>query len=94
MPAADALSAGLVRAVVPDAELETRAQAIAHRISRHSAAALRHAKRMLRARQSDADAWAMRAAGDLYVNALMRTSDAVEGLTAFVGKRAPVWSHR
>jgi cyclohexa-1,5-dienecarbonyl-CoA hydratase len=94
MPAADAAASGLVRTVVPDTDLESRTQALAARISRHSAAALRQAKRMLRARQSDADAWAMRAAGDLYINALMRTSDAVEGLTAFVGKRAPVWSHR
>lgn len=94
IPAAEAASAGLVRAVVPDADLETRARTLAARIGRHSGAALRHAKRMLRMRQSDGDAWAMRAAGDLYINALMRTDDAVEGLNAFMSKRAPVWSHR
>jgi cyclohexa-1,5-dienecarbonyl-CoA hydratase len=92
--AAEAASAGLVRAVVPDADLESRALALAGRISRHSAAALRHTKRMLRTRQSPGDRSAMREAGELYVNALMRTDDALEGLTAFMGKRAPIWSHR
>jgi cyclohexa-1,5-dienecarbonyl-CoA hydratase len=29
----------------------------------------------------------------LYLDRLMRTSDAVEGIEAFLGKRAPVWSH-
>lgn len=30
----------------------------------------------------------------LYLDTLMRTDDAVEGVTAFIEKRQPVWSHR
>ncbi len=29
-----------------------------------------------------------------YLESLMKTHDAVEGLQAFVGKRAPIWGHR
>jgi len=31
---------------------------------------------------------------DLYMNDLMRTEDATEGLSSFVAKRPPVWRHR
>lgn len=85
--------AGLVRRVVPDAELADDAGALAARIARHSAAALRLAKRALRFGQ-DAPGEALAAAGALYVNDLMATADAREGLAAFVEKRPPTWVHR
>ena len=43
--------------------------------------------------QGHAGAVALRDAGALYVNALMATHDAVEGLRAFLEKREPVWRH-
>ena len=92
--AAEAERFGLVRAVVPDADLETRALALSARMTRHSAVALREAKHMLRARDRDAHDAALRFAGEAYVHAIMRTTDAIEGLRAFTEKRAPVWSHR
>jgi cyclohexa-1,5-dienecarbonyl-CoA hydratase len=90
--AAEAGRAGLVRVVVPDHELESAARALAARMTRHSAASLRVAKQMLRSSRAHAIG-ALQAAGDLYLQALMRTTDAVEGLQAFVEKRPPVWSH-
>jgi cyclohexa-1,5-dienecarbonyl-CoA hydratase len=89
LPAAEAARVGLVRRVVPDAELEDAALAIAARIARHSGAALRAAKRALRAGTTAA---ALRAQGDWYLQGVMGTRDALEGLEAFVAKRAPVWT--
>jgi len=88
--AAEAHAIGLVRRVVPDDRLATEAQALAERIARHSAAALRHAKRAFPSRRRHM----LEAAGRLYVDELMATQDAVEGLTAFQEKRNPMWSHR
>lgn len=92
--AAEAERAGLVRKVVADDQLDAEAAALAARITRHSGAALRVAKQMLRAGKRERPAAALKEAGDLYVHALMRTADAVEGLQAFLDKRPPVWSHR
>jgi cyclohexa-1,5-dienecarbonyl-CoA hydratase len=86
--AAEALRLRLVCRVVPDGEVEDAATALAHRIARHSAAALRLAGRALRAGPDFARV------ADLYRDELMATADAVEGLRAFVEKRDPVWSHR
>jgi cyclohexa-1,5-dienecarbonyl-CoA hydratase len=95
MTAAEAREAGLVSRVVPDDRVDAEALALAGRIARHSAAALRVAKRALRtpARERN-EAEALHAAGRRYARDLMRTSDATEGLTAFLEKRTPVWSHQ
>jgi len=92
--AAEAERAGLVRRVVPDADLEASALALAGRMTRHSAAALRGAKRMLRAHRHEPDTSAVFWAGTEYVQSLMATEDAVEGLQAFLAKRPPVWRDR
>lgn len=95
MTAAEARDAGLVWRVVPDDRVDAEALALAGRIARHSAAALRVAKRALRtpARERN-EAEGLHAAGRRYARDLMRTSDATEGLTAFLEKRTPVWSHQ
>jgi cyclohexa-1,5-dienecarbonyl-CoA hydratase len=89
-----ALRLGIVSRVVPDADVEEAALALARRIARHSAAALRIAKRALRACADAPLDEAFRRAGAAYRDDLMATVDAVEGLRAFVEKRNPVWSHR
>jgi cyclohexa-1,5-dienecarbonyl-CoA hydratase len=95
MTAAEAREAGLVSRVVPDDAVETEALALAGRIARHSAAALRVAKRTLRSPARErAEGEALAAAGRHYARDLMHTADATEGLTAFLEKRTPVWSHR
>jgi cyclohexa-1,5-dienecarbonyl-CoA hydratase len=84
---------GLIRRVVPDASLQTEALAMAKRIARNSGAALRAAKRALRV----ASHWSQPAVdriSRIYLDELMATDDAVEGLTSFVEKRTPEWSHR
>ncbi len=94
LDAREAERAGLVRRVVPDAELEAGALDLAGRIARHSGAALRIAKRALRSGDAPVRAAALATAGSLYLDELMSTADAMEGLTAFLEKRPPSWSHR
>ncbi|NIU62892.1 MAG: hypothetical protein GWN66_19050, partial [Pseudomonas stutzeri] len=92
--AQDAQRAGLVTRVVPDAELERASVELAERMTRHSAAALRLAKRMLQGGRQDARAAALSRAGAIYTDELMKTKDALEGLNAFLEKRQPTWSHQ
>lgn len=88
-----ACEAGLVRSVVPDDRILDEAQAVASRIARHSAAALRAAKRALRQSATPGAVPSLRAAGAMYLDELMLTRDSHEGLSAFVEKRQPVWMH-
>lgn len=94
MDAASAHAAGLVRRVVPDDRVQEEALSLAEAISRHSAVALRVAKRALRVGagaggEEGAEAEVVR----LYLDELMRTADAQEGLRSFTEKRQPRWSH-
>lgn len=93
--ATEAHGLGLVTQVVADAELEEVATTVAARIARHSAGALRLAKRALR--HPDDPERRRRGfsyASDIYLHQLMRTDDAAEGLHAFLEKRRPAWSHQ
>jgi cyclohexa-1,5-dienecarbonyl-CoA hydratase len=92
--AARALAAGLVQHVVPDDEVEAKAHELAQVIARHSAVALRDTKRTLRVTASHSRHDALRTAGEIYVEDLMRREDPLEGLGAFLEKRTPQWRHR
>jgi len=83
--------AGLVTRLVPDEAVDEAALELARRIARHSGAALRLAKRAMRGTGADARKEALRQAGEVYLQDLMETRDAVEGLSAFVEKRQPAW---
>jgi cyclohexa-1,5-dienecarbonyl-CoA hydratase len=94
LDAAAAQAAGLVTRVVPDDQVEAEARSLAERFARHSAAALRAAKRALRVAMDRPVSEALAAAERLYLEDLMGTHDATEGLEAFLAKRAPAWEHR
>jgi len=92
-PAASLARAGLIRAVVPDPDLQQEALALAQRIARHSGATLRATKRALLA----ASPWqedVINRVSRIYLDELMATADAVDGLGSFVEKRSPQWSHK
>jgi cyclohexa-1,5-dienecarbonyl-CoA hydratase len=93
LSAEDALRAGIVTRVVPDSALTSASLELAKRMTRHSAAALRLAKRMLWGGRLDRRAAALSRAGAIYTDELMKTKDALEGLNAFLEKRQPTWSH-
>ncbi len=85
---------GIVQRVVPDDQVESEAAGLAERIATRSAPALRLTKHTLRASALRARPDALRLAERIYVDELMETEDAVEGLRAFLDKRAPNWRHR
>jgi cyclohexa-1,5-dienecarbonyl-CoA hydratase len=94
LTAADAERAGLVAKRVPDDRVDDEALTLCRRIARHSAAALRVAKRALRAGEASVRPAAFATAEHLYLQDLMGTRDAIEGLTSFLEKRRAAWTHQ
>jgi len=88
--AADRL--GLVNAVFPLAEFDARADAWLQRLYKQSASSLRFARRAFRLAQSADFYERLGAVERLYLDELMETHDANEGLNAFVEKRKPEWT--
>ncbi|MDH4352181.1 MAG: enoyl-CoA hydratase/isomerase family protein [Gemmatimonadota bacterium] len=93
LTADEARACGLVMDVVSDDQVEAAALALAARFARHSGAALRATKRVLRQAADQPVSAGLATAERIYVEDLMQTRDAVEGLEAFVAKRQPSWVH-
>lgn len=83
---------GLVNAVFPVAEFDAQAEAWLQRLYRQSASSLRFAKKAFRLAQADDFEKRLAAVEFLYLEELMKTHDANEGLSAFLEKRKPEWS--
>lgn len=93
--AQDWAAAGLITLLAPDAALDEAVTAWFDRnLAPHSAAALRHASAALRLDVHDAVERLLPRVEQLYLQDLMSTEDAVEGVTAFIEKRAPRWKDR
>ncbi len=93
--AVDAASAerlGLINAVFPVAEFDAKANEWLTRLYRHSASSLRFAKRAFRLAQNANFEERLAEIEKLYLDELMKTRDANEGLAAFIEKRKPVWA--
>jgi cyclohexa-1,5-dienecarbonyl-CoA hydratase len=86
-----AASLGLVNAVFSDADFDARTNAWLARIYRHSASSLRIARRAFRLTQADDFDSRLAQVERLYLDDLMQTADANEGLNAFVEKRNAEW---
>jgi len=90
--AAEAVRIGLINRAVPAGELDKTVDELVGKLTTLSAAALRVCKRAARL---GADGWAnLPAVEKLYLDDLMSSEDAHEGLAAFMEKRAPVWKHK
>jgi len=94
LDAAAAERAGLVNAVFPAAEFDARADEWLRRLYKQSASSLRFTKRAFRLAQAADFEEKLAAVEGLYLEELMKTSDANEGLAAFMEKRKPAWSGR
>jgi cyclohexa-1,5-dienecarbonyl-CoA hydratase len=92
--AATAASLGLVNAVFPFAEFNAKSDEWLAKIFRQSASSVRFAKKAFRLAQSADFIERLAAVERLYLEELMKTGDANEGLNAFVEKRKPVWQGR
>lgn len=90
LSAEEALRIGLVEQVVLAAQLDEAVQKQAARFKENSASALHLAKRAFQAADRDFER-RLRQVERLYLDDLMKTPDATEGLKAFLEKRAAVW---
>jgi cyclohexa-1,5-dienecarbonyl-CoA hydratase len=94
MGAMEAQSLGLVNRVFPMDECDEGAGRRIAALAELSGAALRHAKRALVAARGLGRDEAIHLVERLYLDELMDTEDAGEGLAAFLEKRPPRWRHR
>ncbi len=85
-------SFGLVNAVFPADEFDDAANAWLARLQRHSPSSLKYAKKAFRRAQPDDFAERLADVEKLYLEELMSSHDAGEGLEAFIEKRKPKWS--
>lgn len=91
--AAEAAALGLVTAVADDPEGAALFWFKQH-LAGKSASALRHATRAARIDYVERVERKLARVEKLYLEDLMATRDALEGLSAFLAKRAPHWEHR
>ena len=95
LPAVEWRRAGLIEAVVADGTLEAEVDRwVDAHLRGKSAAALRHATSAARHGLRQHVRAVLPELERLYLNDLMRTGDAVEGIAAFLGKRVPRWADR
>lgn len=94
LTAAEAERLGLVTRVVPDDRLEAEVAALVQRLQEGSAPVLQSIRRAVAGGLGQPLADAIRHAEDVYLNQLMQSEDAEEGLRAVMAKRKPVWKDR
>lgn len=92
--AAEALRLGLVNYVVEAGALEQKTQEILARLRELSAPALEMTKHAMDIARGQTFEEALARVEDLYLNELMKTEDAQEGINAFMEKRKPMWRNR
>ena len=89
--ATKALDLGLVNAVFPASDFDARCEEWLRRLYDKSASSLRLAKKAFRLARSADFEERLADVERLYLEELTKTSDATEGLNAFLQKRSPKW---
>ena len=94
LTAAEAERIGLVSRVLPDERLEAEAAALVQRLQEGSAPILQATRRAIAGGLDLLLPDALSHAQDVYLNQLMATEDAEEGLKAVMAKRKPAWKDK
>lgn len=92
--AQEAYSLGLVNCVAAAAELENEVSRLADALLAQSAAVAGLARKASRMRSRTTFESALRESERIYLEELLPTEDASEGLRAFLEKRSPVWKNK
>ena len=93
--ASEAARLGFVNHVVASVDaMEAKAQEILTKLRELSAPALEATRRAMDSAHGQTFVAALDRVEDLYLNDLMKTEDAQEGINAFMEKRKPVWRNR
>ncbi|HEX9923335.1 MAG TPA: enoyl-CoA hydratase-related protein [Anaerolineae bacterium] len=92
--AADAYRLGLVNRVVPPEDLAGAANELIGKLTGLSSSILRYTRQAATLGASGSFDQALKAVETLYLDEMMQTHDAHEGLAAFMEKRAPVWQDK
>lgn len=92
--AAEAERIGLISRACPDERLEAEVAALVQRFQESSAPVMQYARRAVSGGLDLPFADAVRHAEDVYLNQLMASQDAEEGLRAVIEKRKPAWKDR
>jgi len=92
--AGEALGYGMLNQVFPRASFAEDTQAFLAKFLSLSRVALLYTKRAIRAASGKPFLEALSTVEQIYLQELMATDDAVEGLNAFMEKRKPVWKNK
>ncbi|HKY28356.1 MAG TPA: enoyl-CoA hydratase-related protein [Pyrinomonadaceae bacterium] len=92
--AAEASRIGLVNHVVASDQLEQKTQDVLGKLREHSATALEFTRRAMDLGHGRTIDSALSEMENVYLHELMKTSDAKEGINAFMEKRKTVWRDR
>jgi cyclohexa-1,5-dienecarbonyl-CoA hydratase len=91
----EAKDLGLVNHILPVENFEAEAEKfITEKLTSNSAAVLQLTKRAFMEGVTQNYAESIKKIEDIYLNELMKTNDANEGLAAFLEKRRPVWKNK
>ena len=91
--AQEAYSLGLVNKVVPEASLAQEVEAFIGKFTKLSGIVLKLTKEATLAGLNDDMDQGLKTIEKIYLDRLMKTNDAIEGLKAFLEKRKPTWKN-
>jgi cyclohexa-1,5-dienecarbonyl-CoA hydratase len=94
LSAQETLALGLINKVVPTSELEAQTKEFVKPYLGLSAEVLRSTKKAITKGLMDDFDSSLKVIEDIYLNELMKTHDAMEGLKSFLEKRKPLWQNR